>query len=273
MPFTIFSATGCMRCKIVKLYMDEHAMIYEDHDIKAKGKGAFNLLYRKNRPDIYRGREGVEFPILVTGEKIVQGVGKILAFLKAGDNVNEFVGRSDLSHGWISGLNISANDASMGDDFLDILRYLKTHGLKIQLSTDGRNAHLLEIIITEGLVDRLIFHLRGPAELYKTITGFPLKSEELYNSLSMVEKSPEYQIILSIACLECPDGESRYLTFEEATRSAALVEQATGSKKHPFFIEEIVPPPDLNIAPLPLSAFYKYRTACRPHMVLAEILK
>jgi len=253
--------------------MDDHAMIYEENDIKAEGRDAFNLFYRNNRPDIYRGREGVEFPILFTGDKIRQGVGVILAFLKAKDKLGEFVGRSDLSHGWINGLNVSANDASMGDAFLDILRYLKTHGLLIQLSTDGRNAHLLEIIITEGLVDRLIFHLRGPAELNKTITGYPLKSEELFNSLSMVEKSPEYQIILSIECLESPDDEPRYLTFEEATRTAALVEQATGSKKHPFFIEEVVPPPDLNIAPLPLSAFYKYRTACRPHMVLAEILK
>jgi len=273
MPFTIFSTTGCMRCKIVKSYMDDHAMVYEEHAIKADGKDAFNLFYRKNRPDIYRGKEGIEFPILFTGEKIRQGVGEILAFLKADDKLNEFVRRSDLSHGWISGLNIFVSDISMGDDFLEILRYIKAHGLLIQLETDGRNSHLLETIITENLVDRLIFQLRGPAELYKAITGYSIKSEDLYTSLSLINKSPEYQIILSIACLERPDGEPGYITHEEARRAAALVEQATGSKKHPFFIKGVIPPPELDITPLPLSAFFKYRTACRPHMVLAEILK
>ena len=99
MSFTIFSATGCMRCKIVKSYMDDHAMVYEEHDIKAEGKDAFNLFYRENRPNIYRGKDGVEFPILFTGKKIIQGVGEILAFLKAEDRLNEFVKRSDLGCG------------------------------------------------------------------------------------------------------------------------------------------------------------------------------
>jgi len=252
--------------------MDDHEMVYEDHDIKADGKDAFNVFYRKNRPDIYRGKDGVEFPILFTGEKIRQGVGEILAFLKAEDRLNEFVKRSDLSHGWISGLNVSANDASMGDDFLEILRYIKTHGLMIQLETDGRNAHLLETIITESLADRLIFQLRGPAELYEIITGYSLKTDELSASLSLVDKFPEYRIILPVSCLERPDGETGFLTPEEASRAAALVGQATGSKKHPFFIKGVALAPEMDIAPLPSTAFFKYRTACRPHVVSAEIL-
>jgi len=253
--------------------MDDHGMVYEDHDIKAQDKDIFNEFYRKNRPDIFRGEEGIEFPILYTGEKIKQGVGEILAFLTAEDKLTEFIKRSDLSHGWISGLSISAKDASMGDDFIEILRYLKTHGLLIQLETDGHNALLLETIITQNLVDRLIFQLRGPAELYETITGFPLEKEELCTSLCLAGKSPEYQIILSISCISRPDGQFGYITHEEAARAAALVEQATGSKRHPFSIKGVAPPLDLNITPLPVAAFFKYRTACRPHMVLAEILK
>lgn len=199
MSFSIFSAAGCLRCKIVKFYMDDHKIIYKDLDIKTFGKDAFNLFYRKHRTDIYRGNDGIEFPILFTGKKIRQGVGEILAFLKAEDKLNEFVKRSDLSHGWISGLNVSAKDASMGEDFLEILRYIKTRGLMIQLKTDGRNSSLLETITSESLVDRLIFQIRGPAELYEIITGYPLVSEDLSRSLSLVEKTPEYQIILPIS--------------------------------------------------------------------------
>ena len=193
--------------------------------------------------------------------------------MKAEDRLNEFVKRNDLSHGWISGLNVSANNASMGDAFLDILSYLKAHGLLVQLETDGHNAHLLEIAVKENFVDRLIFKLRGPVELYEPITGHPLKNEELCNSLSLIEKVPEYQMILPIAYFTRPDGKLDYITHEEAGMAAALVEQATGSKKHPFFIKGVIPPSELNLAPLPSSAFFKYRTACRPHMVLAEIMK
>jgi len=273
MSFTIFSATGCTRCKIVKSYMDYHAIVYEDHDIKAKGKDVFNAFYRKNRNVIFRGEDGIEFPILSTRGKIKQGVGEILAFLKAEDRLNEFVTRSDLSHGWINGLNASGKDTSMGDDFLEILRYMKTSGLMIELETDGRNAGMLEIITSESLADRLIFKLRGPAELYEIITGYPLGNEELCTSLSLVDKIPEYQIILPIACIERSGEETDFLTFEEANQAAALVEKATGSKKHPFFIKKVIPPPEMDLAPLPSPAFFKYRTSCRPYMVLAEILK
>ena len=69
MSFTIFSATGCTRCKIVKSYMDDHTIVYEDHDIKAKGKDAFNTFYRENRNAIFRGEEGIEFPFFSLEKK------------------------------------------------------------------------------------------------------------------------------------------------------------------------------------------------------------
>ena len=107
--------------------MDEYSIAYKDHNIKAGGKDDFNAFYRKNRSHIFRGEEGIEFPILYTGKKIIQGVGEILAFLKTEDKLNEFVKKSDLSHGWISGLNIFADSNLMEDVFLDILRNLQTH--------------------------------------------------------------------------------------------------------------------------------------------------
>lgn len=272
MPYQLFSATGCSRCKIVKSFMDKKNIAYEEQDIKAWGKDAFKVFYRESRPDIFRGEEGVEFPILFTGEKIYQGVGVILAFLISDDRLDGFVKRSTLSHGWISGLNISAKTLTDGKAFLYLLGFLKDQGLMIQLETDGQNAAFLETALKEKRVHRLVFYLRGPAELYEELTGMALDEEELSYSLSLLNDSFEYRIILPVTAFIRKSGETGFLTPEEAARAAALVEKTTGSKKHPFYIEPVMPSPQLNIESLPDSAFFKYRTQCRRHMVLCDIL-
>ncbi len=273
MSYQLFSATGCMRCKIVKIFMDTKSIAYEELDIKSQGKDAFKIFYKNNRPDIFRGKDGIEFPILFTGEKIFQGVGVIIAFLMDKDKLKGFVTRSDLSHGWISGLNLCANSMADGKEFISLLRFLKDQGLMIQLETDGRNPHLLEIILEEKLIHRLIFTLRGPAPLYKNLTGIALNEDDLIKSLSLLNPSFEYQIILPVSLINRNSKREDYLTVEEAAMAAGLVEKATKSKKHPFFIEPVVPSEKLGIDPLPSSAFFKYRTQCRRHMVLCEIKK
>ncbi len=266
MTLQLFTATGCMRCKIVKTYMAEHKISFEELDINTNGKNAFKEFYRKNRPHIFRGLEGIEFPILFTGDKIYQGVGIVLSHLMAEDRLDGFVFRSELCHGWISGLSISAKPLSEGKDFFSLLEFLKNKGLMIQLETDGRNSHVLETVIKGKWVHRLIFYLRGPAELYEPVTGVALTEDELIHSLSLLNPSIEYQIILPISFIPGKAGEGRYLSPEEAAKAAELVEKATGSKKHPFFIKE----PAWDKKP---SDLFKYRTLCRRHMVLCDILK
>ncbi len=273
MPFTLFSATGCMRCQMLKSYMEESGIAYQEFDIKKNGREAFNSFYRESRSDIYRGEEGIEFPILDTGERIVQGVGMIIAFLKAEDQLTDAVTRSQLSHGWISGLNISATKGSLSHDLIEIIVYLKTHGLKTQIETDGRNADILTRLIETKQIDRLIFNLRGPAELYESLTGVALSRAELCHSLSLVEQCPEYQIILSIAPVQRANNQIEYISLEEAGQAASLVEEATNKKSHPFYIREGLPSPEMVVEALPPSSLFKYRTACRRYMVKAEILK
>ena len=270
MLFTLFSATGCMRCKIVKSYMDDLGITYQEFDFKLDGKDEFNAFYRKNRSDIYRGKEGVEFPIFFNGEKVVQGVGMIIAFLKAEELLNRFVTRSELSHGWVSGLNVDAG-ASLGDEFIEVVEYLKIHGLKTQIETDGRNAHILRQLCEKHLVDRLVFNLRGPAGLYEALTTIPLSEEELAQSLLLLEQCPEYQIILSIAPVRRSNNKIEVISPEEAGKAAAFVEQATHKKTHPFYIKENIPLDEKETLPAP--NLFKYRTACRRYMVKTEIIK
>jgi pyruvate formate lyase activating enzyme len=63
------------------------------------------------------------------------------------------------------------------------------------------------------------------------------------------------------------------ITVEEAAEAAALVEKATGSKHHPFFIQPLAPPPGSGLDALKPPQLFKYRTQCQRFMVRAEILK
>lgn len=271
MPYQLFSATGCVRCKMVKSFMDEKKITYEEYDIKSEGKDKFKSFYKKNRPDIFRGKQGIEFPILYDGGKILQGVGPILAFLLTGDNLNDFVKRSDLTHGWISGLNICTKGLQDEENFLYLLQFLKQQGLMIQMEADGQNPKLLEALLKGRLIDRLIFYLRGTADFYKSVTGMSLTEEDLFQSLSLIDSSVEYKIILPVSVFYGKNGDLRFLTPEEASQAAELVKKATGSTNHPFFIAPVNPLAELSIEPLPASAFFKYRTLCRRYMVSCEI--
>ncbi len=257
--------------------MGAKKIAFDDQDIKADGKDAFKKFYKENRPDIFPGEDGVEFPILFSGKKIYQGAGVILSFLAAGDRLTKFITRSDLSHGWINGLNIHAAsfDTIARDEqaFLEVIDFLHSQGLMIQLEADGRNPKTLKMMLDKGVISRLKFYLRGPASVYGAITGMPLDQTELMESLSLLNDSFEYQILLPVAAFVREDGQAGYLTPQEAADAARLAAEATNSKKHPFFIQPGALPDELNIDPLASSAFFKYRTQCRRHMVQCEIMK
>jgi len=269
-PYTLYSATGCVRCKIAKAFMMERGIPCEERDIKAEGREAFQRFYREHRSEIHRGPDGVEFPVLFDGERVVQGVGEIVARLQAEGRLEGFVGRSALGHGWIDGLNVSAGDPSAAEDFLAVLRHLKAQGLRTEVRADGRNVDLLERVIREGLADRLVFDPVGPAELYEAAWGKPLKEEALRRSLSLAAEAPEVRFVLTLRPLPRPGGNAEPLTLEEAGRTAELIAEATGDRHLPFFIQAGEPAPGGN--PLPRAALFKIRTACRRHMVKADIL-
>ena len=84
MPITIYSAKGCLRCKIVKQFLDDSGLTYEDVDALDEGRETFRTFYQTRRRQIYRGPDGVEFPIISDGEVICQGLPMVLGYLTAG---------------------------------------------------------------------------------------------------------------------------------------------------------------------------------------------
>jgi glutaredoxin/pyruvate-formate lyase-activating enzyme len=278
MGSTLYTATGCTRCKITKRFMAEQGIAFDEFDIKSEGREAFARFYRTNRSAIFRDKDGVEFPVFTDGSVIRQGVGVVIGHLIAGDGLDGFIGRSSLHGEWIDGINISGGDPARADELIQALSYLKQSRLKIQLIASGKNAELLEKVVARGLGDRMVMEVKGPAALYKPLTGQDIEARELEQSIDLATRFGEYQYYTTIAPLQGSDNQIRFLTPEEIGQTAQMIEAATGSKKHPYELRAFDPASAADeafksVQALPDSAMFKYRTAARRYQVMTEIQK
>ena len=258
--------------------MTEQGIAFADFDIKSEGTEDCARFYRANRNAIFRDEDGVEFPVFTDGSVIRQGVGVVIGHLIAGDGLDGFIGRSQLHGEWIDGFDISGGDPSRAEDLIRVLSYLKQSRLKIQLTTCGRNAAVLEKIVARGLGDRMIMEVKGPAALYKALTGRGIDAAELEQSIRLTTQFGAYQFYTNIAPLKRGLDQVGYLSPEEIGQAAQTIEAATGSKKQPYELRafDFTPAADeafKSVEALPDSAMFKYRAAARRYQVMTEIKK
>ena len=278
---TLFTATGCSRCKIAKKFLDERGIPFQEMDIKAEGKEPFAQFYRNSRSSVYRGKEGIEFPVFMDGTIIRQGVGVVIAFLHAGTRLDSFIGRSDLSHGWMDGIHVSEGDSAWTDDLVKVLGYTQKHGMKLQFDTNGKNASVLQKLLEQGLGDRVVMELKGPLALYHTLLGEELDPQEIHRTMDLVTKFPEYRFETTVAPVFVQEGESggiRYLTHGEIGDTAKWIKEVTASNKQPYVLRVFDPEtsPDQrfkSMEKLNPNALLRYRSAARKYEVLTEVEK
>jgi len=278
MSNTIYSATGCARCKITKNYMQENDIPYEEFDFKAEGKDAFNKFYRANRNNIFRDKDGVEFPVFTDDEVIRQGVSAIISYFLAQNKLAGFIGRSSLHGEWIDGINVSGGDIAHAEELLTVLAFLKKSGLKIQLTSNGKNSKLLEMIIDKGLVDKVIMEVGSSSGQCGPSMSEETSEAEIAASLKQVIRVSDYQLVTTIYPLLRADSTVSYLTPGEIGDIAQMIEKETGSKKHPYKIRACKLQGHegerfKEMIPLESADFFKFRTAARRFMVMAEIEK
>ncbi|MBS3977218.1 MAG: hypothetical protein KGZ75_10970 [Syntrophomonadaceae bacterium] len=281
MSNTLYTATGCTRCKIVKDFMHRHGVDYVEKDIRADGKEDFQDFYKKNRVAIIRGADGIEFPIFADGKAIRQGIAAAIAYLHSGEKLEGFFGVGTLHKEWVDGIHISAGNPKYAEDFVSVLRYLKSNNMKLQIETNGKNSGILQLVFNEDLADAVIMNILGPLNLYGQILGEEVEMEDLIKSIALVAQFPNYKYQVTVAPLMRKDGnppEISYLTPEEMAEIARLIEEVTRTRQNPFFIRLFKPEETIDeglkaIAPMSSSALLTYRTAARAYQVLAEIAK
>jgi glutaredoxin len=266
MALTLYTSPDCLSCKIVKAFMVERALSYEEVDIKGEGRTEFTRFYREHQPEIQRTAEGIAFPICYDGSKVRQGPGVILAWLLAGSALDGFVRQSSRGQGWIDGFDLSGGDPADGEELTIVLRYLKQQGVKIAVETDGRNSELFERLLDQKLVDEAVFTLRGPAGVYADLADRPAGPDMIRRSLQLLMQAPVQRIMLPVDRVRRADGSHSDLTPDEAAAAAALAAEATGNNRTPLLIRPLCEAASG-------AAAFKYRAAVRRHMPSAEIIK
>ena len=279
MSLTLFTAAGCARCNIAKKFMREKNLAFEEHDAIGEGKEFFGQFYRAHRGSIFRGKEGIEFPVLAEGHEVRQGVAVIIAWLQAGARLDGFIGRSEISKGWVGGLHVSQGDPGALDELAAVLGFLKQNGLKLQLDTDGRNAAALERLLEQGFGDRVVMDLKGPRPLYGALLGKEIDTQEVGRSMALAAKFPECRFETTVAPVPRSGGDPgsiSCLTPEEIAETALWLKEATGSHRQPYILRVFDPQahPDDRFhsveVPSP-NSLLRHRTAARKHQVLTEV--
>ncbi|MDL2307439.1 hypothetical protein LJC48_05365 [Desulfovibrio sp. OttesenSCG-928-C06] len=275
MSITLYTAPDCIRCRIVKAYFADRGIEYATVDFK-EDKDEFNKFYRANRPVIYRNPEGVEFPLFSDGEAVRQGSGIILAYMLAGDKLEQAVMRSHLLHGWISGLYPSVCPKEQEENFLEVVKWLEKGGLKVYIQTDGRNPAFLERVLKTGQVSKVVFNILGPAQAYADSFGGAVSAEELAKTAELVTAFPSHEVRLLISPTKRADGSYSWTSKEEAAEAAKMLAEATGNKTMPFFIAAVDkenPLGQQGLGDFPQDQLLPYRSAVRKFMFKADLAK
>lgn len=273
MSITLYTAPDCLRCKIVKAFLAEKNLPYATIDYKEQ-KDEFNAFYRANRAAIYRNPEGIEFPLFQDEHVIKQGSGEIIAYLLAGRELEGSVTRSDLLHGWISGLYPSLCPSGREDAYVELVRHLVQGGLRVFLQTDGRNPALLERLVAAGNISRLTLNILGPATVYAESFGGPLNAEELAKSVDIVQAFSGGEIRLLVSPVTRADGSVSWLTKEEAGLAAKMLADATERPGLPITIAAVTETMPQGLQGLePFDQFLPFRSAVRTHLFKADIAK
>lgn len=279
MVFTIYTATGCTRCKIVKQFMAKQGIAFEEYDMKAEGKEPFQKFYAAHRKEIFRGPDGIEFPLLTDGTAIRQGIGASIGFLQGGHNLDGFFSVGTLHQEWVDGIHVSGGNPAYADDFLAVLRYIKIeNNMKLQIDTNGSNSAILEQILAENLADVMIMQVVGPKELYSQIVGQPVDLADIEKSMALTVQFPRHQFQTTVVPVVREDGDISYLTKEEIGSTAKFIADATGSMKNPYLIKLFNPKQCQDqrfksVAAMTADALLPYRTAARKYQVFVEVEK
>ncbi|MFZ7101984.1 MAG: hypothetical protein ACOWWO_04890 [Peptococcaceae bacterium] len=278
MNITIYTATGCTRCRIVKGFMEEQNITCEEKDMKAEGKEDFQAFYKANRHAVFRGPDGIEFPIITDGVEIRQGIGASIAYLYSGKKLDGFFRVGILHKEWVDGIQISGGQQEYTDIFLEVLKYLKGNNMKLQVDTNGKNSDILQQVLSNNLADVVIMDVVGPAELYDKILGEDVALEDIKKSLALITRFPEFKIQTTVRPILREDGQISYLTPQEIGETAKLISEGTGSKKVPYLLKAFNPQDSKDKAirslePLAANQLFSYRTKARAFQVFTEIEK
>ncbi len=147
----------------------------------------------------------------------------------------------DSRKGWIEGVVVCGGEPTLQPDLIPFTRKFKEKDLAVKLDTNGSNPGILQHLLKERLVDYVALDVKGPRELYSSLTSTNqdscLKVEDNMRILS--NSGVDYELRTTIVPV-LRMNRVNWLTPKELGDMARWIVEVTGKNQHKHYLQKFV---------------------------------
>ncbi len=124
---------------------------------------------------------------------------------------------------FLDGVVVTGGEATLNEDLPDMIRRIRSLGLKVKLDTNGTNPGMLEDLLRAGLLDCVAMDVKGPLDQqYSQVCGTEVDLEAIKRSIELIMTSGvDYEFRTTVV--------PHYLNPGDVERIAAYI---GGAKKY-----------------------------------------
>lgn len=124
---------------------------------------------------------------------------------------------------FLDGIVVSGGEPTTHSDLADLLRKIKEFGLKVKLDTNGTNPDVLELLISENLIDYIAMDVKAPLnKKYSDIAGVDVNLDTIRRSIDLIQSSGiDYEFRTTIVPI--------FLSEDDVQ---SIISELSGSKKY-----------------------------------------
>lgn len=105
--------------------------------------------------------------------------------------VEELVAHLRKRRRWIERVTVTGGEPTLRGSLPDLLRLVKSLGMKVKLDTNGTNPEMLERLIQAELIDAVYMDVKAPLEreAYSRVAGVPVNANVILRSIDLLRSS------------------------------------------------------------------------------------
>ncbi len=96
--------------------------------------------------------------------------------------------------GKLDGVVITGGEPTLASDLISFIRKFKEMHYLVKLDTNGSHPDILDILLSEGLIDYVAMDIKAPFEKYEEITKVKIDTEKIQKSINLImSRNVEYE--------------------------------------------------------------------------------
>jgi len=97
------------------------------------------------------------------------------------------------SSDWLDGVVITGGEPTCYRGLVDVIKDIKSHGLRVKMDTNGSNPDVLRDLIGKGLLDFVSMDVKNSIEKYSETADAPVNTDNILESISILKEFGSYE--------------------------------------------------------------------------------